>query len=300
MSQGPLAGLRVALVGPGRVGASVARWLVGRGAELGPVARAGAESLPRWAIAAGARPTPLAGVATADLDLLLLAVPDGALADVVATLAARPQARVALHVSGRLDADVLEPRRGAGSAVGGLHPLRAFSRRLPTLATARRTFFALQGDPAAVAMGRRLAAALGAPSAEVPGPMRPLYHLAATWAAGGTVTLLGAAIRLHAAAGVPAEAASGLRELARGAVDAVDPAHPAAAMTGPVARGESGYLGQLEMLREAFPALHPVAVVVALEALRQLAESGPLTPSQGALRSALREVCGQPGFLDPL
>jgi len=42
------------------------------------------------------------------------------------------------------------------------------------------------------------------------------------------------------------------------------------------------------------------AVLIALEALRQLAGEGPLSTSQVALRSALRDICGESAFLDPL
>lgn len=296
-----IAGLRLALVGPGKVGSSVARWLIARGASLVVVARKSAATLPRWAKAAGARAAVLDELATADCDALLMAVPDGAVEAVVALLAARPQAAVALHTSGLLSAEALAALRQAGSAVGGLHPLRAFPRPQPSPALASRTFFALQGDAQAVAMAARLASALDAPHAEVPGDARALYHLAATWAAGGSVVLLGAAVDLHARAGIDAAAAPGLAELARGALAAIaDPAAPIASLTGPLARGEATYLAQLATLREAHPALHPLAVLVALEGLRQLAKRGPLSTAQEALRSALREVCEQPTFLDPL
>jgi predicted short-subunit dehydrogenase-like oxidoreductase (DUF2520 family) len=300
MIEGPLSGMRYSLVGPGRVGGSVARWLLARGASLGAVVRRPGGRLPRWAAAAGARAASLDTLDSAPDDLLLLAVPDPALAEVAAALAGRPQARVALHVSGRLDAESLAPLRAGASAVGSLHPLRAFPRPLPSLGVARRTFLALEGDVAALALGGRIAAALPAPHAEVPSALKPLYHLAATLAAGGAVTVLGGAVELHRRAGVPAAAAPGLVELARGALAAVDAAQPFAAITGPVSRGEAGYLGQLAALRDAFPALHPLAVLVALEGLRQLAGAGPLTASQVVLRSALRDICGESAFLDPL
>ena len=306
MVDSPLAGLRMALIGPGKVGSSLARWLVARGATLTMVARDGAAGLPPWAAAAGARAEEVGQLDSAGDDLLLLAIPDAALPAVVAALAVRRQARVALHTSGPLPSEVLAPLRAGGSRVGGFHPLRAFPRPLPSPAVARRTFFALEGDPEARALGRRLAAAFGAPSAEVPAALRPLYHLAATWAAAGSVTLLGAGVELHGAAGVDPAAAGGLRLLALGALEAVGDeslpprGRPAAALTGPVARGERAYLEQLAALRATLPALHPLAVLLALEALRQLAEQGPLTPAQEALRSALSELCAQSAFLDPL
>ncbi len=300
MSEQPLAGLRLSLVGPGKVGSSLARWLLAAGAQMSAVVRRGGRKLPRWAAAAGARAVGLDELESAGDDLLLLAVPDGALAAVAARLAARPQAPVALHVSGLQTAEALAPLRAGGTAVGGWHPLRSFPRPLPSPALAHKTFFAVQGDAPASELATRLALALGAPHAEVPATARALYHLAATWTAGGTVTLLGAAVDLHRHAGVSPAAAPGLAELGRGALALADPASPVATLSGPVARGEASYLEQLAALREAFPVLHPLAVLVGLEALRQLAERGPLNPAQAALRTALGAICERRDFLDPL
>src|SRR4051794_12568957 len=102
----PLDGLSFALVGPGRVGTSLARWLLARGARLRGVARRapspGGSALPRWARPAGAVATTIDALESGGLDLLLLAVPDPQLPGVVAALASRPQAAVALHTSGPL------------------------------------------------------------------------------------------------------------------------------------------------------------------------------------------------------
>src|SRR5687768_17323321 len=91
----------------------------------------------------------MADLASGGQDLLLIAVSDPALPEVAAILAQRPQAAVALHTSGCLDASVLAPLREAGSAVGSLHPLKAFPRPLPAPAEARGVFFAVDGDPPA-------------------------------------------------------------------------------------------------------------------------------------------------------
>lgn len=300
MSEQPLAGLRLSLVGPGKVGSSVARWLLAAGVQMSAVVRRGGGRLPRWAAAAGARAVELDELASAGDDLLLVAVPDGALAAVAARLAAQPQAPVALHVSGLRTAEALAPLRAGATAVGGWHPLRSFPRALPSPALARKTFFAIQGDAPARELATRLSFALGAPHAEVPAAARALYHLAATWAAGGMVTLLGAAVDLHRHAGVSPAAAPGLVEMGRSALALADTASPVATLSGPVVRGEATYLEQLAALREAFPVVHPLAVLVGLEALRQLAERGPLDPSQEILRTALGAICERRDFLDPL
>ena len=295
----PLVGLRFSLVGAGRAGSSVARWLVAAGARPVAVGVREGRPLPRWAAAAGARRVDVERLESGGQGLLLVAVPDGALPAVAEALAARPQAVVALHLSGALGPEVLAPLRAGGTSVGALHPLRAFPRALPSPAVGRRTFFALDGDPAALGLARRLADAVGGAAAPVPAALRPLYHLAATLSAGGVVTLVSAAAAVLADLGLPPEARAGLLELARGSLAAAAADDPGGAITGPVARGEARYLAQLAALRERMPELHGLAVLLALESLRQLAARGPLDDAQNALRKGLSVLVTEPGFLDP-
>lgn len=267
-----LSGLRFSLVGPGRVGKSVAGWAVAAGGEL--VAAAGRDGL--------------AGLGSAGQDLLLIAVPDGLLAEVAERLAARPQAAVALHTSGSLDATVLAPLRAAGTAAGTLHPLKAFPRVLSAPEEARGVFFALDGDAAALELARRVVAAWGGVAGEVPAAARPLYHFAATLAAGGVATLLATAADLAARAGLPPEVTRGYLELARGTVAAAIAA-PArgpgsaaalAALTGPVARGDLATVqSHFQALRAAAPERLDLARELARETLRQVAAAQE--PSQG-------------------
>src|SRR5262245_13256248 len=112
VSRAPLTGLRFSLAGPGKVGRSLAGWALAAGAELVAVAGRGAAfpaSRPAADPLRTARPVSLDELATAGEDLLLLAVPDAAVAAAAARLSRRPQARVALHTAGALDAAVLAP-----------------------------------------------------------------------------------------------------------------------------------------------------------------------------------------------
>jgi predicted short-subunit dehydrogenase-like oxidoreductase (DUF2520 family) len=260
------------------VGSSLARWAVAAGAEL--VAVAGRHpGEPAWP--GGPFQVALGELATAGQDLLLIAVGDGAVAGVAAGLAGRPQARVALHTSGSLDASALAPLRAGGSEIGSLHPLKAFPQPLPDPAEGKGVFFAVDGDPAAKALAFRLAAAWGATAAEVPPEARPLYHFAATLAAGGVVTLLAAAAEIAGSLGLPEAVTRGYLELARGALAAagrtLDEGRPLAeAITGPVARDDR------ETLRRHLAALGrltrgklPLAVFLLAETLHQTGRDEP-------------------------
>jgi predicted short-subunit dehydrogenase-like oxidoreductase (DUF2520 family) len=275
----PLAGLRFSVLGPGKVGRSLAAWMQAAGAELVRMAGRG-------------------GLSTAGEDLLLVAVPDGELEGAAAALAARPQARVALHTAGALDAAALAALAAGGTAVGSLHPLKAFPTVLPAVEEARGVCFAVDGDPEAAALAGRLAAAWGGTAVEVPAAARPLYHLAATLAAGGVVTLLAAAVELAAALGLPPAVARGYFALARGALARAEaaevaregdsPGGAAAAITGPVARGDLEQVGRaLAALAVVDPGKVPLVIALARETLHQRGLVAPLTAAQRALLSRL-------------
>lgn len=295
----PLGGLTVALVGPGRVGTSLARWLAAAGAVvIGVAGRSESDRASELAAELGAPTISLARAASERADLLLVAVPDGALGAVVEALAPElgsrsDRPRAALHTSGRRGAEVLEPLRERGVAVGTLHPLLSFPRPLPRAAAAGAVF-ALHGDPEAVALGRDLAAACGATPVVVGSEERSLYHLAASVAAGGVSTLVLAAGEIAGRTGLDPAIAEGYRRLAASAVEAIS-GETGAVITGPVVRGEWTFLEQLAELERTAPDLVSPIASLGLLTLRLVARSeGDLDPGQRQLRDALRELLARP------
>ena len=239
----PLCGLRLVLVGPGRVGRSLASWAITRGADLvGVVGRPGSPASSSFAEAKGSRSL-APGEVPASTDVVLLAVPDPVLGEVARELARTPlPAGAVLHVSGAHDASVLQPLRDVGIATGSLHPLLAFSRPLPTPPD-RPLWFAVDGAPAAEAAARRLAEAFGARCFHISGERRLVYHLAATLAAGGVATVALLAGRLAGAAGLPTEVFGAYLDLAHGALERLGEATPPrSGLTGPAARGDVSLL----------------------------------------------------------
>ncbi|HEY4572546.1 MAG TPA: DUF2520 domain-containing protein, partial [Thermoanaerobaculia bacterium] len=105
---------------------------------------------------------------------------------------------------------------------------------------------------------------------------RPLYHFAATLAAGGVTTLLAAAAEIAGTLGLPEEVTRGYLELARGALAgaarALDEGRPlGAAITGPAARGDQATLeGHFEALRALAPEKLALAEALVQETQRQM------------------------------
>lgn len=165
--------------------------------------------------------------AAEDVDLLVLATPDDVIEEVAKVVSPRADTVVA-HLAGSLGLDVLAP-----------HPRRAAVHPLMSLADgptgARRLlgggWFAVAGDDLAT----RLVADLGGRPFTVADEHRALYHASAVVASNHLVALLGQAERIAAAADVPFEA---LLDLVHSTIANVVELGPAAALTGPAARGD--------------------------------------------------------------
>lgn len=201
--------LRTAIVGRGRAGGAFAVALRAVGWDVSEHSHTAANRL---------RP--------ADAELVLLCVPDAAVAEVAVTMPADPS-RVVAHCAGSLGLGVLghHPRRAS------VHPLVALADPQLGAAALRGAWFAVAGDPVA----ERVAAALEGTVLTVGDEHRVRYHAAAVVASNHLVALLGQVDRLAASIGVPLEA---YLELVRATVDNVAAVGPRAALTGPVARGD--------------------------------------------------------------
>ena len=219
-----MAAKAVRVIGPGRAGLSFARGLEKVGWRVAGVL--GRDDEAAFADAA------------ADVDLLVVATPDGAVGSVAAAVEPDPTGRcVVAHLAGALDLEVLAPHGRRAS----IHPLRSLPTTSSDLAGA---WFAVAGD----ALAWEVVTELDGRVVEVDEAARTAYHAAAVMASNHLVALLGSVERVAAEAGVPLAA---FLDLVRGTVDNVDVLGPAAALTGPAARGDWATVARH---RDAIPA----------------------------------------------
>jgi predicted short-subunit dehydrogenase-like oxidoreductase (DUF2520 family) len=267
--------LVVGVVGAGRVGAVLGAALDAAGHRVVAAAAVSAASRGRAArLLPNAAILPADDVARAATDLLLLAVPDDALAGVVSGLAktgALTGGQIVAHTSGAHGLAVLGGVDGMA-----LHPAMTFTGeksdldRLPGIAwgvTARDKAFAT-----------RIVGDLGGVPEWVAEDARPLYHAALAHGANHLVTLVNEAADLLRAAGVerPERVLSPLLHAALdNALRLGD-----AALTGPVSRGDAGTVAKhLErMPADAVPAYLALARRTADRAIA----SGRLRPHDAA------------------
>src|SRR5699024_1628081 len=193
-------------------------------------------------------------------DLVLLAVPDDELPGVVNGLVDTGKLRagqILVHTSGSHGVDVLGPAAACGVLPVALHPVMTFSGRsedLDRLSTSCFGVTSRPSDEAAAHVGAALTVEMGAEPVHVPEQARSLYHTALAHGANHLITLVADCAQLLRTGGVD-DPERLLGPLLSAALDNVL-RHGDRAVTGPVARGDTGTVGQhLDVLAEQGPEL---------------------------------------------
>jgi predicted short-subunit dehydrogenase-like oxidoreductase (DUF2520 family) len=236
-----MSGRRVTVIGGGRAGSAFA----------------GALTQRRWEVVdVLGRDDDIAAAGTAS-DLVIIATPDGVVADVAQTIEPSSDTVVA-HVAGVLGLDVL----GQHPRVASVHPLMSIPRGEAGIERLLSGgWFAVAGD----AIGRLVVDDLGGTPVTVRDDHRIRYHALASIASNHLVALLGQVERLAAGIDVPFEA---YLDLAAGSLAAVEASGPAEALTGPASRGDRATLSAHLL---SLPVADRVAYVALMREAQRLA-----------------------------
>jgi predicted short-subunit dehydrogenase-like oxidoreductase (DUF2520 family) len=273
--------LAVGVVSAGRVGAVLGAALARAGHQVVAVSGVSRDSLRRAEELLPGVPLLPPDEVVRRADLVLLALPDDALAGMVRGLAAADALRagqIVAHTCGAHGVDVLAPAVEHGALPLALHPVMTFTGRAEDLERITTCCFgvtATDGDEAAWSVGEALVVEMGAEPARVPEAARPLYHTALAHGANHLVTLVAEAEDLLRAAGVGSPERM-LGPLLSAALDNVL-RHGDRALTGPVARGDAGtVLAHLRVLAEHEPAMLPAYRALAARTASRAERAGLL------------------------
>ncbi|MFF4607626.1 DUF2520 domain-containing protein [Streptomyces sp. NPDC001339] len=233
--------LTVGVVGAGRVGPALAAAL--RLAGHRPVAVSGVSDASRRRAAELLPGVPVVTPAEvlARAELVLLTVPDDALAGLVRGLAETGAVRpgqLLVHTSGRYGTAVLEPATRAGALPLALHPAMTFTGTSVDVQRLAGCSFGVTAPDELRMAAEALVIEMGGEPEWITESARPLYHAALAIGANYLVTLVAQAMELLGDAGVQAPNRM-LGPLLGAALDNALRSGDAA-LTGPVARGDAG------------------------------------------------------------
>jgi predicted short-subunit dehydrogenase-like oxidoreductase (DUF2520 family) len=285
---------RVALIGLGRLGTSLGNALVRAGYEIAALADSDIRAARRARRMIGrGRATSDAAAAARDADLIIIAVPDGVIADVVHTLLASGptwRGKTVFHTSGAESSERLEPLAAAGARVASFHPVQSFPKPTMPPSHFRGATFGLEGDPAALKTARAVVRNLGGRPIRLSPGNKTLYHAACVLASNPFIPLFDLAVETMVAAGFSVrEAKTTLGPLVAGTLRNVKILDAADALTGPLPRLDFGTVeAHLKALRRV-PQAREAYRTVGLEALELLKKRGVAAGPIRRLRSLLEE-----------
>ncbi len=256
---------RVSIIGTGRLGTALSVALLHSGYAIQSLVARRAQTARQAASLLDRKPQVLAAKQLSSLrpaDLFLITVPDDQIASVAAELSGLEFDATALHTSGALSADVLEPLRNRGWHTGSVHPLISVSDTSTKLAGA---FWSVEGDRVALRMGKQIVRDLQGQSFSISSEDKPLYHAAAVMASGNVVALFDVALEMLMKCGLSRKQARDiLTPLIASTVRSLETKDPAHALTGTFSRGD------VETVKRHLAALQKSDLADALDLYRLL------------------------------
>ena len=231
----------IGVIGPGRAGVGLALALTqaGQSVRLHGRKKKKVPAPLTLTVGDGDSPPPWMG----DVDVVVLAVRDDAIKPLAQTLAAAgavTDRHVVLHLSGVQGQEALGPLVSSRAALGSIHPLQTIVEPERAPARLRGTWAAVEGMPRAIETAEWLATAIGMRPFRISTKAKPIYHAGAVFASNYLVVVEAVAQRLLRHAGLSdADAWAALRPLVEGTLENLSRVEPKAALTGPVARGDT-------------------------------------------------------------
>ncbi|HEY6230341.1 MAG TPA: Rossmann-like and DUF2520 domain-containing protein [Pyrinomonadaceae bacterium] len=258
---------QVSIVGAGRLGTALAVALASRSYSIQSLVARRVQRARKAATLLDGNPQALAAKELFSLresDVVLITVPDDQIAGVAAELSRLEFTAIALHTSGALASDVLAPLSQRGWHTGSIHPLLSVSDSGATLGGA---FWSVEGDPAALRMGKTIVRDLGGHSFSIRSEDKPLYHAAAVMVSGNVIALFDVALEMLMHCGLSRKTArSILTPLIASTVRSLETKDPAQALTGTFSRGD------VETVKRHLAALKSNELAAALALYRLLGQ----------------------------
>ena len=214
-----------------------------------------------------------------EVELIILAVPDDVVTPLAGTLRMY-SGQAMIHTSGALGAEALAAAMAAGTQIGSFHPLVSFADTERAVEALHGATAVIEADDQLAALLAAMAEAIGATPVRLAPGAKPAYHAAAVLAAGGFVALLDAIAELGRVAGLDeAGSLTIYGRLIEGTLGNARALGIAAALTGPVTRGDLGTLrANLDAVRTNAPRALELYVAAARREIDLAVDRGTLAP----------------------
>ena len=234
--------MKTGIIGAGRVGCSLGKYLSGKGVEL-----AGYYDTDFAAAKEAAEFTQTDFFETLQSlvdtsELLFITTGDSYIVPVweeVKKLSHKNQ--IICHCSGALSSDSFSGAEEAGVSCCSVHPMLPFSNKFSSYQQLEHAFFTVEGQEYAVNTITQLLTSFGNQVCRINAEAKPKYHAAASILSNQVIAVLDTGYRLLEECGFTREeAVSATAALVRSNIENVIAQDCAGALTGPIERGDTG------------------------------------------------------------
>lgn len=232
--------MEIGIVGAGRVGCSIGKYLKEHGAVVAGYFSKSRESVESAATFTGTATFPTLGELVKASDMIFIATPDDVIRSVWESIKEEPiQGKIVCHFSGSLSSVVFSGREQAGVSGCSAHPMYAFSSKYTSYEQLNQVLFTMEGDKKALAEVSSVLEQAGIRCCVIDSAKKERYHAAASMVSNMMIGLYQMSIDMLQDCGFEKDAAQLLVEpLVRGNIHNLLATSPEQALTGPIERND--------------------------------------------------------------
>lgn len=232
--------MEIGIVGAGRVGCSIGKYLKEHGAAVAGYFSKSRESVESAATFTGTTAFPTLGELVKASDMIFIATPDDVIRSVWDSIKEEPiQGKIVCHFSGSLSSVVFSGREQAGVSGCSAHPMYAFSDKYTSYEQLNQVLFTMEGDKKALVEVRSVLEQAGIRCCVIDSAKKERYHAAASMVSNMMIGLYQMSIDMLKDCGFEKDAAQLLVEpLVRGNIHNLLATSPEQALTGPIERND--------------------------------------------------------------
>jgi len=273
-----------AIIGVGMVGTAIGSLLKKAGHRIAAVADLSPEHLKRakYFIGASAFRNPAQAADTAEC--LLITTPDDRIESVCTGIVAASSVRgkKVFHMSGAGGLDLLDSACRAGAAVASIHPLQSFSSIESAIQNIPGSYFGVTASKGAKRISTDIVRDLRGIPLYIKPEQKPLYHAAACIASNYLVSLMSVVEAIYLSIGLSEkDARKAYLPLVYGSLKNIEKQGCTSALTGPIARGDSGTIQKhIEAMVRHLPDHSSLYANMGMTAVKLARQKGTLNAAQ--------------------
>ncbi len=279
------------IIGLGKVGTAIGHLLDKAGHKIVAISDKSTKSLNNALHYTGGKKYVLPSKAIANADCILITTPDDFIGPVCEDIA-RSQAiagKFVFHMSGAGSLNLLAPAKKAGAFIASIHPVQSFSSIDNAIKNIPGSIFGITAEKKAEKHAKEIVVDLGGIPFFISSAQKPLYHAAACLASNYLVSLLYAVESIYQLIGINRiNARRAYLPLVYGTLRNIEKSGTIQALTGPIARGDSGTVQKhIDALRETFPKFLPLYSILGLITNDIAQKKGTLNSRQAKIISKI-------------